>query len=45
MRIKNKILIQKYEDIKTIYFATNYSIKKEDFNNLYNLKNRGVVVF
>ena len=42
---KNEILIQKYEDKKTIYFATNYSIEKEDFNNLYNLKNRGVDVF
>ena len=36
MRIKNK---------KAIYFATNYSIEKEDLKNLYNLKNRGVDVF
>ena len=42
---KNEILIQKYEDKKTIYFATNYSIEKEDLKNLYNLKNRGVDVF
>ena len=37
---KNEILIQKYEDKKIIYFATNYSIEKEDLKNLYNLKNR-----
>ena len=42
---KNEILIQKYEDKTTIYFATNYSIEKEDLKNLYNLKNRGVDVF
>ena len=35
---KNEILIQKYEDKKTIYFVTNYSIEKEDLKNLYNLK-------
>ena len=33
---KNEILIQKYEDKKTIYFSTNYSIEKEDLKNLYN---------
>ena len=43
--LKNEILIQKYEDKKTIYFATNYSIEKEDLKNLYNLKNRGDDVF
>ena len=42
---KNEILIQKYEDKKTIYFATNYSIEKEDLKNLYNLKNRRVNVY
>ena len=42
---KDKILIQKYEDKKNLFFATNYKIDKEDLKNTYNIKNRGVDVF
>ena len=42
---KDKILLQKYEDKKKIFFATNYKIDKEDLKNTYNIKNRGVDVF
>ena len=42
---KDKILIQKYEDKKKIFFATNYKIDKEDLKNTYNITNRGVDVF
>ena len=39
---KNNILIQKYEDKKNIYFATNYYINTDNLRNTYNIKNRGV---
>ena len=42
---KDGILIQKYEGSKTIYFATNYEIDKEELRNIYNIKNRGVDTF
>ena len=41
----DSILIQKYEGKKTIYFATNYKIDKEELRNIYNIKNRGVDIF
>ena len=41
----DQILIQKYEGKKTIYFATNYKIDKEELRNIYNIKNRGVDTF
>jgi len=40
-----KILVQKYEGKKTILFATNYEIDKEELRNIYNIKNRGVDTF
>ena len=39
------ILIQKYEGRKTILFATNYEVDKEELRNIYNIKNRGVDTF
>lgn len=42
---KNNILIQKYEDKKNIYFATNYYINTDNLRNTYNIKNRGVDIF
>ena len=39
---KNNILIQKYEDKKNIYFATNYYINTDNLRNTYNIKNRRV---
>ena len=41
----DEILIQKYEGKKTIYFAINYKIDKEELRNIYNIKNRGVDTF
>ena len=41
----DEILIQKYEGKKTILFATNYKIDKEELRNIYNIKNRGVDTF
>ena len=41
----DEILIQKYEGKKTILFATNYEIDKEELRNMYNIKNRGVDTF
>ena len=41
----DEILIQKYEGKKTIYFAINYKIDKEELRNIYNVKNRGVDTF
>ena len=42
---KNNILIQKYQDIKNIYFPTNYYIDTDNLWNTYNIKNRGVDIF
>ena len=42
---KNNILIQKYQDKKNIYFATNYYIDTDNLRNTYNIKNRGVDIF
>jgi hypothetical protein len=39
------VYIQKYEGKKTILFATNYNIDKEELRNIYNIKNRGVDTF
>jgi len=39
------IFIQKYEGKKTILFATNYEVDKEELRNIYNIKNRGVDTF
>ena len=39
------ILIQKYEDEKNIYFATNYYIDIDKLRNIYNIKDRGVDIF
>jgi len=39
------IYIQKYEGKKTILFATNYLVDKEELRNIYNIKNRGVDTF
>jgi len=41
----DEILIQKYEGKKTILFATNYEVDKEELRNNYNIKNRGVDTF
>jgi len=43
--ISDGIIIQKYEGRKTILFATNYEIDKEELRNIYNIKNRGVDTF
>ena len=40
-----EILVQKYEGKKTILFATNYEVDKEELRNNYNIKNRGVDTF
>lgn len=42
---KNGILIQKYEDKKTILFDSNFKIEKDKFKKAYNIQNRGVDVF
>ena len=42
---KDGILIQKYEGKRTILFATNYEIDKEELRNIYNIKNKGVDTF
>ena len=42
---QDEILIQKYEGKKTIFFATNYNIDKEELRNLYNIKSRAVDTF
>ena len=39
------IFVQKYEGKKTILFATNYEVDKEELRNIYNIKNRGVDTF
>jgi len=39
------IYVQKYEGKKTILFATNYLVDKEELRNIYNIKNRGVDTF
>jgi len=39
------IYVQKYEGKKTILFATNYEVDKEELRNIYNIKNRGVDTF
>ena len=41
----DEILIQKYEGKKTILFATNYKIDKEELRNINNIRNRGVDSF
>ena len=43
--VSDGIIIQKYEGRKTILFATNYEIDKEELRNIYNIKNRGVDTF
>ena len=42
---KNSILIQKFEDKKTILFTTNFKKELEDIKNIYNIKDRGIDVF
>ena len=42
---KDNVLIQKYQDKKTILFGSNYKILSDDIKNIYNVKNRGVDVF
>ena len=36
------LLIQQYNDKKTIYFATNYEDTTSKIRNIYNFENRGV---
>ena len=38
----NNLLIHKYKDKKTIYFATNYEDTTSKIRNIYNFENRGV---
>ena len=42
---QDEVLIQKYEGKKTIFFATNYQIDKEELRNIYNIKSRAVDTF
>ena len=39
------LFFQKYEGKKTIFFATNYKIDKEELRNTYNIKGRAVDIF